>query len=45
MYDPLHQDMVLLTQGSTNPAALAFVDFLLGDEAQQIARRYGYGTD
>lgn len=45
LYDPLHQDMVLLTKGSTNPAALAFVDFLLGDEAQKIAERYGYGVD
>jgi len=36
MYDPLHQDMVLLDKGSKNPAALAFVDFLLGDEARRI---------
>lgn len=45
MYQPLRQDAVLLNKGSHNPAALAFMDFLLGDEAQQIAQRYGYGKN
>lgn len=45
LYDPLRQDAVLLSKGEANPAALAFMDFLLGEEARQIAQRYGYGTD
>ena len=31
--------------GAGNPAARAFMDFLLGAEAQQIARRYGYASE
>lgn len=45
MYDPLHQDMVLLEEGHVNPAALAFVDFLLGAAAREITQRYGYDAD
>ncbi len=45
LYDPLRQDALLLSTGEDNPAALAFMDFLLGEEARQIAQRYGYGTE
>lgn len=44
LYQPLRQDAVLLEKGSGNPAALAFMDFLLSDEAQGIVSRYGYGA-
>jgi molybdate transport system substrate-binding protein len=42
LYEPLHQDAVLLHKGSSKPAAKALFDFLKGDAAKQIIRRYGY---
>ena len=45
MFTPIRQDAVLLTQGADNAAALAFMDYLKGDAAKGIARRFGYGTE
>ena len=45
MYAPLHQDMLLLQRGTHNPAAVAFVEFMRGEEARAIARRFGYDVD
>ncbi|MBF0256502.1 MAG: molybdate ABC transporter substrate-binding protein [Gammaproteobacteria bacterium] len=44
LYDPIHQDAILLNRGKEHPAAEAFLRFLLGPEGQTIARRYGYGV-
>ncbi|WP_420908372.1 molybdate ABC transporter substrate-binding protein [Aureimonas altamirensis] len=42
LYQPIRQDAVLLKTGEDNPAALAFLDFLKGEEAGAIIRRFGY---
>lgn len=44
-YEPILQDAVLLTSGEDNPAAVAFLEFLQGDEAIEIIERYGYALD
>ncbi len=43
MYDPIHQDAVLLRPGNT--AAEAFIAYLQGDNAKATIRRYGYAVD
>lgn len=45
LYEPIRQDAVLLKKGKTNPAATAFLDFLKGDAAGEIIRKYGYALD
>lgn len=45
LYAPIKQDAVLLTRGSGNPAAQAFMEFLKGAEARRIIESYGYGLD
>jgi molybdenum ABC transporter molybdate-binding protein len=42
LYTPIKQDAVLLARGQTNPAALAFLNFIKSTEAKAIIRRYGY---
>ncbi|MEF2551604.1 molybdate ABC transporter substrate-binding protein [Aurantimonas sp. A2-1-M11] len=42
LYAPIRQDAVLLKAGEANPAAVAFVEFLKGDEAAAIIETYGY---
>ena len=42
LFAPLRQDAVLLTKGSDNPAATAFLDFLKGDAARGIISDFGY---
>ena len=44
LYEPLHQDAVLLNKGNEKPAAKALLNFLKTDEAKQIIRRYGYDS-
>lgn len=44
-YRPIRQDAVLLKAGEDNPAAAAFLEFLKGDEAEAIIRKYGYALD
>ncbi len=43
-YDPIAQDMVLLKQGQSNPAARAFMEFIKTPLARGIIQRYGYGV-
>lgn len=45
LYEPIHQDAVLLVKGKDNPAATAFIEFLKGDVAAEIIRKYGYALD
>ncbi|WP_185984944.1 molybdate ABC transporter substrate-binding protein [Aureimonas mangrovi] len=45
LYEPINQDAVLLTTGEDNPAAIAFLEFLQGDEAGAIIEKYGYALD
>ena len=44
MYEPIKQDLVLLNQGASNPAALAFAAFIRGDFARRIIEQHGYLT-
>ena len=41
-YAPILQDVVLLKAGEADPAAVAFLAFLQGDEARAIIEKYGY---
>lgn len=45
MFTPIRQDAVLLTHGKDNPAALALMEYLKGDDAKHIAQTFGYGTE
>lgn len=45
LYAPIRQDAVLLEKGKGNPAAIAFLEFLKGDVAGEIIRKYGYALD
>lgn len=44
-YSPIAQHAVLLIKGQTNPAALAFLEFLKGPEARAIITGYGYSVE
>lgn len=44
LYRPIEQQAVLLKPGERNIAALAFLAFLKGDDAQAIIRNHGYAT-
>ncbi len=44
LHAPIEQQAVLLAHGADNAAALAFLDFLKGAEAQATIRAFGYGT-
>lgn len=41
-YAPILQDAVLLKAGEADPAAVAFLAFLKGEEARAIIEKYGY---
>jgi molybdate transport system substrate-binding protein len=41
-HTPIDQQAVLLKTGAANPAAIAFLAFLKGNEARAIIRKYGY---
>lgn len=43
VYSTIAQDAVLLKKGAEKEAATAFVEFLRGDEAKAIKKKYGYG--
>lgn len=45
LYSPLRQDAILLSQGSRNPAALGFLDFLRSDVARKLIASMGYGLE
>jgi molybdate transport system substrate-binding protein len=44
-YAPIDQAAVLLKLGETNPAALAYLEFLKGDAARKIIKDFGYGVE
>lgn len=44
LYRPIEQDAVLLKPGAGNPAAVAFLAFVGGEQAQAIIRSHGYET-
>lgn len=43
-HDPIAQDAILLRTGASNPAAIAWMDFLRGDVARRIIEAFGYGV-
>ena len=43
LYDAIDQDAVLLTQGQSQPAAKALLQFLKSNAARKIIQSYGYG--
>ncbi|QQD23507.1 molybdate ABC transporter substrate-binding protein [Venatoribacter cucullus] len=45
LYQPIHQDAVLLKKGAQNPAAQAFLRYLQQPQAQAIMQRFGYGIE
>ena len=45
LHAPLHQDAILLIEGATNPAAVAFLGWLKGPVARGIIQGYGYHVD
>ena len=45
LHAPLRQDAVLLLRGASNPAAVAFHDWLKGPAARAIIRGFGYHVD
>jgi molybdate transport system substrate-binding protein len=44
LYTPIAQGAVLTRRGVKNPAAIRYLNFLRGDEAQKILQRFGYRT-
>lgn len=45
LYTPIRQDAVLLKNGVNNDAAIAFMNFLKGPQAQVIIEKFGYAVD
>jgi molybdate transport system substrate-binding protein len=43
-FEPIRQDAILLKKGEGNEAAKAFLEFLRGPEAREIAASFGYGS-
>ncbi|MBC7183041.1 MAG: molybdate ABC transporter substrate-binding protein [Marinobacter sp.] len=43
-YQPIDQQVILLSRGTSNEAALAWIDFLRSDTAIAIIRDYGYDS-
>lgn len=44
-HEPLAQQAIVLRRAADNAAALAFVEFLAGEESAEIILRFGYGGD
>ena len=42
LYKPILQDAVILNNGRDNPAVIALMDFLKGEEARAVINRFGY---
>lgn len=42
LYDPIHQDAVILAKGRDKPAALALLNYLKGEKAQAVIKSFGY---
>lgn len=43
LYDPIRQDVVVLSSSKAKAAATAFATYLGGDKAHAVAKAYGYG--
>lgn len=43
LYDPINQDVVLLTYGRSNPGAEALLVYIRGADARRVIERFGYG--
>jgi molybdate transport system substrate-binding protein len=41
-YDPIKQDIVILTRGKNNTGAKSLWRFLKSDQAKRIIKKYGY---
>jgi molybdate transport system substrate-binding protein len=41
-YNPIKQDIVILTRGKHNTGAMALWQFLRGDQAKRVIKKYGY---
>ena len=44
LYEPIHQDALLLNKGKNRPVAHLMLDYLKGAKAQSVMRSYGYTT-
>lgn len=42
LYKPIHQGIVILKRGASNPEVKAFYDFILSDKAKVILKKFGY---
>ena len=42
LYEPIRQDVVVLTDATSKTAATAFAKYLAGDKARATIRAYGY---
>lgn len=45
LYDPLHQQALLLLHGENNTGARAFLDYVKGSNARKIIEGFGYGVE
>jgi molybdate transport system substrate-binding protein len=45
LHEPIRQDAVILSKGSTNPAAQAFIEYLKGPKAAEVIKSFGYKLD
>lgn len=45
LHDPVRQDAVLLSHGTNNPAARAFMAFLVSPDGRRIIEASGYGVE
>ena len=43
LYEPIHQDAVLLNKGANTAAAAALLEYLQGERAAAVISSYGYG--
>jgi molybdate transport system substrate-binding protein len=44
LHQPIEQQAVLLARGASNPAAVAFLDYLRGPRAAATIADFGYGA-
>ena len=42
LYTPIKQGIVILKKGESNVEVKAFYDFMLGDDAKEILKKFGY---
>lgn len=42
LFDPIHQDAVILAKGKDKPAAIALLNYLKGEKARTVIKSFGY---